>query len=76
MSATTALTGARLLDDLADAGDHVVEALADRAQGDDRGDEVVDERQHDQQDGDDEENRGGGHQAVTASSTMMSSEPP
>src|SRR4051812_18884997 len=42
----------RLLDDLAHARDHLVEALRDRAQLEDRRDEVVDEREHDQHDGD------------------------
>ena len=37
-----------LLEDLTDASDDLVKALRDRAQGEDRGDEVVDQRQHDQ----------------------------
>ena len=40
--------GGALLDDLADAADRLVEPVGDLAQRHDRGDEVVDEREHDQ----------------------------
>ena len=50
-----------LLDDLADAGDHLVEAVGDLAQLDDRRDEVVDEREDDQHDRDDHHHAGGRH---------------
>ena len=46
-----------LLEDLADAPDHLVEARRDLAQREDRRDEVVDERQHDQRDDDDHHDR-------------------
>ena len=47
MSSTTGVDRRGLLDDLADRGDRLVEAAGDLAQGEDRRDEVVDEREHD-----------------------------
>ena len=59
-----------------DAGDGLVQAVGDLPQRQDRRDEVVDEREHDQHDGDQEDDSGGGHQALRWSSMIVSSEPP
>ena len=77
MSLTTSLTGAVFSQDLADARDHVVEAGGDLAQGEDGGDEVVDEGQDDEDHGHEQDCAGGGHRfSYEASSRITSSEPP
>ena len=50
-----------LLEDLADPGDHVVEAVGDLAQGEDGRDEVVDEGQDDEHHRHEQDDAGGGH---------------
>ena len=61
MSLTTSLTGALFSTISPTRGDHLVEAVGDLAQREDRRDEVVDEREDDQDDGDEQDDSGGGH---------------
>ena len=73
MSSTTSLTGLDFSMISTTAAIVCVEPLRDLAQREDRGDEVVDEREHDQHDRDQQQDGGTGHHA---SSTITSSEPP
>ena len=77
MSATMSLTGALFSTISPTPAIDLVEAGGDLPQRDDRRDEVVDEREHDQQDREQHDHAGAGISAcASASSTITSSEPP